>query len=142
MQKLQRLLHSKYRKPLMGQPAIYAENAMEATAVRADSIELYDQLLNAATLILEETGVMLPMYHRALFSDSAYAAIMKASVHLTAEPNFSQTKRLEVWCSMHHFSAIQWMNQTKKAIDLRTLVASFDPRFGRVLEQIETEAQE
>ncbi len=110
----------------MGQPAIYAENAMEAAAVRADSMELYNQLTNAATLILEETRVLLTMYHKALFSDSAYATIMKASVNLVAAPNFSQTKRLEVWRSTHHFSGIQWMNRIKKAIDLRTLVAGFD----------------
>ncbi len=76
---MQRLLRSKYGWPLMGMQAIYAENATEAASVRGDSIELYDQLINAATLILEETRVLLPMYHKALFSDSAYVTIMKAS---------------------------------------------------------------
>ncbi len=79
MLKMQRLLRSKYERPLMGMQAIYAENATEAAAVRGDSIELYDQLINAATLILEETRVLLPMYHKALFSDLAYATVMKAS---------------------------------------------------------------
>ncbi len=126
----------------MGQPAIYAENATEAAAVRVDSIELYDQLTNAATLIIEETGLLLPMYHKALFSDLAYAAIMKASTDLAAMPGFSQTKRLEVWRSTHHFSAIRWLNRTRKAIDLRMLIADFDCRFRSVLEQMEHDAQE
>ncbi len=79
MLKMQHLLCSKYGWPLMGMQAIYTENAVEAASVRGDSIELYDQLINAATLILEETKVLPPMYHKALFSDSAYVTIMKAS---------------------------------------------------------------
>ncbi len=142
MEHLQRLLRTKCEKPLMGQPAIYAENATDTAAVRGDSIELYDQITQAATLILEETGVLLPMYHKVLFSDSAYDAIMKASKDLAAELNFSQMRCLEVWHSTHHFSAIRWMNRTKKAIDIRTLIAGFDPRFRRTLDQMETEAEE
>ncbi len=103
---MQCLVHYKYRKPLMGMPCIYAENATEAAAVRGQSIELYDQLVRASTLILEETGVMLPMYHKALFSDSAYAAIMKASWEIAAVPNFLQIQRLEVWRCGFHFSGI------------------------------------
>ncbi len=91
---------------------------------------------------MEETGVLLPMYHKALFSDSSYAAIMKASTDLAAVLGFSQTKHLEIWCSTHHFSAIRWLNRTRKAIDLRTFIASFDCQFGRMLEQMENDAQE
>ncbi|MCP4602582.1 MAG: hypothetical protein GY847_19050, partial [Proteobacteria bacterium] len=89
-------------------------------------IELFDQLFNAATLILEETGVLLPMYHRALFSDSDYAAIAKASVNLAAEPSYPQAKCLQIWCGLYHFAAIRWSNRTRKAVDLRTLTAGFD----------------
>ncbi len=110
MKHLQRLLHSKYKKPLMGQPAHYAKNVMEAAVIRGDTIELFDQLLNAATLILEEMGVLLPMYHKALFSDSAYAAVTKAAANLVAEPSYSQTKRLQIWRSVFHFAGIRWSN--------------------------------
>ncbi len=126
MRHLQRLLHSKYAKPLMGQLAMYAENAIDSSAVRANSVELYDQLVNAATLLMEETGILLPMYHKILFNDVAYAAIVQASTDLAAVPGFSQTKRVEVWRSTHHFSAIQWLNRVKKAVDLKTLIAGFD----------------
>ncbi len=110
----------------MGQPAHYAENVTEAAVISGDAIELFDQLLNAATLILEETGVLLPMYHRALFSDSAYAAVTKAAANLAAEPSYPQTKRLQIWCSVFHFAGIRWSNRTRKAVDLRTLTAGFD----------------
>ncbi len=141
MRNLQRLLRSKYKKPLMGQLAKYAENAIEAAAVRKNSAELYDQLINAATLIMEETRILLPMYHKILFSDTAYAAVVQASIDLAAVPSFSQTQRVEVWRSTHHFSAIRWLNRVKTAVDLRTLIAGWDCRFERVLGQMERDAQ-
>ncbi len=106
MIEMQCLVHSKYQRPLMGMPCIYAENAMEAQMVRGQSIELHDQLVKASTLILEETGVLLPMYHKALFSDSAYAAIMRASWDIAAMPHFLQIQHLEVWRCNFHFSGI------------------------------------
>ncbi len=57
---------------------------------------MYEQLIRAATVILEETGVLLPMYDKALFSDAAYAAIVKASQNITAVGHFMQIQRLEV----------------------------------------------
>ncbi len=142
MSYLQHLIRSKYERPLMGMPAIYAENTVEVAAIRGDAIELYDQLINAVTLILEETGVLLPMYHRALFSDSAYAAIIKVSQKIAAVQNFMQMKHLEVWRSSWHFAGIRWLNRTRKAINFTMMVASIDCHLERVLTKMEEDVRE
>ncbi len=90
MIEMQHLICSKYLKLLMGMPSIYAENAIEAQAIRGQSVELYEQLIRAVTLITEETGVLLPMYDKALFSDAAYTAIVRASQNIAAVPLFTQ----------------------------------------------------
>ncbi len=125
MIQMQRLVHSKYLKPLMGMECCYAENAIEAQVIRGQAVELYEQLIRAATLIMEETGVLLPMYDKALFSDAACCP---------------QIQRLEVWHCTFHFSDIRWLNQTKKAVNLEMLIANFDCRFERVLKDIEVRA--
>ncbi len=84
MEMMQPLVRSKYRKPLMGMECHYADNAIKAQVIRAHANELYEQLLRASTIIIETTGVLLPMYDKALFSDAAYAAIMKASENIAA----------------------------------------------------------
>ncbi len=62
----------------------FAENAIEAQAIRGQANELYEQLLKASTVIIEMTGMLLPMFDRALFSDATYAAIVKASENIAA----------------------------------------------------------
>ncbi len=52
--------------------------------IRAQSNELYEQLLRASTIIIETTRVLLPMYNKAFFSDATYTAIMKASENIAA----------------------------------------------------------
>ncbi len=140
MIQMQRLVCLKYPKPLMGMPCHYTDNVIEAQAIRGQSVELYEQLIRAATLIMEETGVLLPMYDKALFSDAAYAAIVKTLQNTAIEPNFSQIQRLEVWRCTFHFSDIRWLNRMKKAVNLVMLVADFDCRFERVLWDMETRA--
>ncbi len=46
--------------------------------IRGQANELYEQLLKASTIIIEMTGVLLPMYDKALFSDATYAAIRES----------------------------------------------------------------
>ncbi len=75
----------------MGMECCFAENAIEAQLIQGQENELYEQLLRASTIIIEMTGVLLPMYDKALFSDAAYAAIMKASENI-ASPRFLQLK--------------------------------------------------
>ncbi len=84
MEMMQPLVRSKYRKPLMGMECHFAENVLEAQVIRGQASELYEQLLKASTIIIETTRVLLPMYDKALFSDAAYASIMKASENITA----------------------------------------------------------
>ncbi len=90
MIQMQHLVHSKYLKLLMGMECRYAENEIEAQVVRGQAAELYEQLIRAVTVILEETGVLLPMYDKALFSDATYAAIVKASQNIAAVKHFMQ----------------------------------------------------
>ncbi len=52
--------------------------------IRGQANELYEQLLKVSTIIIETTRVLLPMYDKALFSDAAYAAIMKALENIAA----------------------------------------------------------
>ncbi len=135
MIEMQRLVHSKYLKPLMGMPCIHAQNATEAQAIRRQSVELYEQLI-----IMEGTGVLLPMYDKALFSDAAYATIVRASQNIATVPLFMQIQHLEVWCCTYHFSDIRWLNRTRKAVNLETLIADFDCHFERVLRDMEAKA--
>ncbi len=107
---MQRLVHLKYLKLLMGTKCYYMENAAETQVIRGQSSELYEQLLKVSTIILEETGVLLPMYDKALFSDAAYAAIVKALQNITSVRHFTQIQRLEVWCCTFHFSDTRWIN--------------------------------
>ncbi len=124
----------------MGMPCLYAENAIEAQAIRGQSVELYKQLIRAATLIMEGTGVLLPMYDKALFSDATYAAIVRALQNIAAVPLFTQIQRLEVWHCTFHFSDIRWLNRTRKAVNLKMLVADLDCHFERVLRDMEVKA--
>ncbi len=96
MIQMQRLVCSKCLKPLMGMRCCYAENEIKAQAIRGQAAELYEQLIRAATVILEEMGVLVPMYDKALFSNAAYAAIMKASQNIAAVRHFTQIQQLEV----------------------------------------------
>ncbi len=57
MEVMQCLVHSKYRKLLMGMACRYTENAIEAQVTRAQANELYEQLLRASTIIIEMTVV-------------------------------------------------------------------------------------
>ncbi len=109
----------------MGMACHYAENAIETQVIRAQSNELYEQLLRALTIIIEMTGVLLPMYDKALFSDATYAAIMKASENVVAM-RFLQLKRLEVWRCTFHFGSTRWINWTRRGVNLETIIADFD----------------
>ncbi len=74
----------KYKKLLMGMERCFVENRVESQVIGGQANELYEQVLKALTIIIEMTGVLLPMYDRALFSDATYAAIMKASENIAA----------------------------------------------------------
>ncbi len=71
MELMQSLVQSKYKKPLMGMEQRFAENAIEAQVIRGQANELYEQLLKVLTVIIKTTGVFLPTFDRALFSDAA-----------------------------------------------------------------------
>ncbi len=62
----------------------------QSSSDQGQSCELYEQLIRAATVMLKDTGVLLPMYDKALFSDAAYTAIMKASENIAAVRLFTQ----------------------------------------------------
>ncbi len=142
MIQMQRLVHSKYLKLLMGMRCRYAENEIEAQAIRGQAAKLYEELIRAVTAILEETGVLLPMYDKALFSDAAYTTIMKASQNIAAVRHFMQIQRLEVWRCTFHFSDTRWINRTRRGVNLEMLVTDFDCRFECVLRDIENKARE
>ncbi len=90
MIQMQHLVYSKYLKLLMGMKCHYAENEIKAQAVKGQVAKLYEQLIRAATVILEEMGVLLPMYDKALFSDATYAAIVKTSQNIATVRLFMQ----------------------------------------------------
>ncbi len=136
MNNMQHLVHLKYMKPLMGMWCLYAENAVEVQVIRGQSSELYEQLIRASTIILEETGMLLSMYDKALFSDAAYAAIVKASENIAAA-RFLLIQRLEVWRCTFHFADTRWINRTRCGVNLETIIADFDCNFEHVLQEME-----
>ncbi len=138
---MQHLAHSKYMKPLTGMWCHYMENAVEAQVIRGQSSELYEQLIRASTIILEETGMLLLMYDKALFSDAAYAAIMKASENITTA-RFLQIQQLKVWRCTFYFADTRWINQTRHGVNLEMIIADFDCCSEPVLQQMEANAWE
>ncbi len=108
MEMMQPLVRSKYRKPLIGMECCFAENAIDAQVIRGQANELYKQLLRVSTIIIKTTGVLLPMYDKALFSDVAYAAIMKALENIAAM-RFLQLTRLKTWHCTFHFASTRWI---------------------------------
>ncbi len=109
MELMQPLVRSKYKKPLMGMQRHFVENAVESKVIRGQANELYEQLLKVSTVIIEMTGVLLLMFDRALFSDAAYAAIVKASENIAAA-RFLQLTRPEMWRCMFHFASTRLIN--------------------------------
>ncbi len=125
---------------VMGMECRFAENVIEAQVTRGQASELYEQLLKASTIIIEMTGMLLPMYDKALFSDATYAAIVKASENIAAA-RFLQLTRLEMWRCTFHFASTRWINQTRCGTNLETIIADFDCCFERCLQEMEAEVQ-
>ncbi len=55
---------------------------------------------------------------------------------------FLLLRRLEVWRCMFHFGSTGWINRTRRGVNFEMIIADFDCRFERVLQEMEAEARE
>ncbi len=138
---MQALDQDGYKSPLLGNAQHYAEGHPYSALVHHDADELYFQLLCMHALIIRQTGMLLPMYAKAAFSDATYALMMEAARRLAGIPNYSQLAKLESWRVFRNFGSDHWKKRGT-SVQIGRLIVNFDFNFECELEEMEKATNE
>ncbi len=92
-------------------------------------------------LITHQTGMLLPMYAKAAFSDAAYAPIIDVSRRLAGIADFSQLSKLESWHCFWNFSS-DCLKKRGASLQIGGLIVNYDHNFKHELEEMEKAANE
>ncbi len=93
------------------------------------------------TLIIHQTGMLLPMYAKVVFSDVACAPVIDVSRRLMAITDFTQLSKLESWRCFWDFGSDHW-KKLGMLLQIGGLIVNFDFNFEHDLEEMERATNE